>query len=390
MAKQDGTGPYKKRKIDPVGIRRGISAADLIDGYYLAYNSARLKEAAQLLVKKVLEPDVTVGVSLSGALTPAGLGAGVLIPLIEAGFIDYIVSTGANLYHDIHFGIGYDLFESTPFVDDVDLRKRKLIRIYDIVFDQDVLLDSDAYVRRVCRQPEFQKTMGTTELHWLLGKYVDATEKALGMKRRSLLAACYRADVPIFTPAPGDGTIGMNIAAAELTGSALKLDMTRDICESAAYVYDAKASGGKSAVLILGGGTPKNYMLQTEPFIQEILYVNEKGHDYFIQITDARADTGGLSGATPNEAVTWGKVDPEQLPDSIVCYTDSTIAAPLLAAYMLSRHKPRALKRLYRRREAVVGALVKAGARQKKRILGVEQRMAGHVTGKGRGGNRGR
>ncbi len=377
MSKSGKPGPYKRRKIDPPGMKGGMKAADLLDGYFLAYNSARLKESAKLLVSKILEPDVTVGVSISGALTPAGLGAGVLIPLVKAGFIDYIVSTGANLYHDIHFGIGYDLFESSPFVDDVDLRKRKLIRIYDIVFDQDVLLDSDAYVRKVCRQPEFQKEMGTTELHWLLGKYVAETEKKLKLKDRSLLAACYRADVPIFTPAPGDGTIGMNVAAAALTGSALRLDMNRDIFESAAYVHDAKKAGGKSAVLILGGGTPKNYILQTEPFIQEILYVNERGHDYFIQITDARPDTGGLSGATPNEAVTWGKVDPEQLPDSIVCYTDSTIAAPLLAQYMLTRHKPRALRRLYRRRDEVVEALMKAGAKQSKRIFGVEKRMAG-------------
>jgi deoxyhypusine synthase len=377
MAKAAKRDPYKKRKIDPPPMTGGMSAADLLDRYYLAYNSARLKEAAHLLVKKALEPDVLVGVSVSGALTPAGLGAGVLVPLVEAGFVDYVVSTGANLYHDIHFGIGYDLFESSPFVDDVDLRKRALIRIYDIVFDQDVLLDSDAYVRRVCRQREFQKVMGTTELHWRLGKYVDATERRLGLRRRSLLAACFRADVPVFTPAPGDGTIGMNVAAAELTGSRLKLDMSQDIFESAAYVYDAKARGGKSAVLILGGGTPKNYMLQTEPFIQEILYVNERGHDYFIQITDARPDTGGLSGATPAEAVTWGKVDPEQLPDSIVCYTDSTIAAPLLAQYMLTRHKPRPLRRLYRRRDEVVYRLKHAGSSQAKRIFGVEKRMEG-------------
>ena len=369
--------PYKGRKIDPAGITAGMSAADLLDGHFLAYNSARLRESAHLLVKKVLAPDVTVGVSLSGALTPAGLGAGVLIPLVKAGFIDYLVSTGANLYHDVHFGIGYDLFAGSPFVDDVDLRKRKLIRIYDIVFDQSVLLDSDAYVRAVCRGAEFQKEMGTTELHWLLGKYLAATEEKLGLKDRSLLAACYRNDVPVFTPAPGDGTIGMNVAASCLTGSRLKLDMNRDIFESAAYVYDAKASGGKSAVLILGGGTPKNYLLQTEPFIQEILYVDERGHDYFIQITDARADTGGLSGATPSEAVTWGKVDPEQLPDSIVCYCDSTIALPLLGAYMLDRHKPRKLKRLYRRRDEVVEALMTAGAAQAKRIIGVEKRVAG-------------
>jgi deoxyhypusine synthase len=99
-------------------------------------------------------------------------------------------------------------------------------------------------------------------------------------------------------------------------------------------------------VLILGGGSPKNFMLQTEPQIQEVLGLAEAGHDYFLQFTDARPDTGGLSGATPSEAMTWGKVDPDKLPDSVTCYVDSTIALPLLTAYSLSRVEPRPLKRL--------------------------------------------
>ena len=99
-------------------------------------------------------------------------------------------------------------------------------------------------------------------------------------------------------------------------------------------------------MLICGGGSPKNFMLQTEPQIQEVLGIDEKGHDYFLQITDARPDTGGLSGATPAEAVSWGKIDPDRLPDAVVCYLDSTVALPLLTAYALARHAPRPLKRL--------------------------------------------
>jgi deoxyhypusine synthase len=123
-------------------------------------------------------------------------------------------------------------------------------------------------------------------------------------------------------------------------------------------VLDAKRGGGKSGVLILGGGSPKNFMLQTEPQIQEVLGIDEKGHDYFLQITDARPDTGGLSGATPAEAVSWGKIDPDQLPGTVVCYLDGTVALPLLASYALARHEKRELKRLYRRREQMMQRLI--------------------------------
>ena len=103
-------------------------------------------------------------------------------------------------------------------------------------------------------------------------------------------------------------------------------------------------------MLIFGGGSPKNFILQTEPQIQEVLKINEKGHDFFLQVTDARPDTGGLSGATPSEAVSWGKVDPDKLPDTVVAYLDATVAMPILTSYALARRKPRQLKRLYDRR----------------------------------------
>jgi deoxyhypusine synthase len=156
--------------------------------------------------------------------------------------------------------------------------------------------------------------------------------------------------VPIFTSSPADSSIGMNLAAMSLQGGRLQIDTLRDVNETAAIVYAAKRDGGKSGVLILGGGSPKNFILQTEPQIQEVLGLAESGHDYFLQVTDARPDTGGLSGATASEAMTWGKVDPDKLPDSVTCYTDSTIALPLLTAYALARHEPRPLRRIYRRR----------------------------------------
>ena len=353
----EGSRYLRGQRIDPRRIDGTETAADLIDGTFLAYNAARLREAAQLLTQKMLAPDVTVGLTLTGALTPAGLGMAALIPLIEAGFVDWIISTGANLYHDTHFGLGLAMHRGNAQESDVALREEGIVRIYDIFFDYDVLLSTDAFFRKILAGPEFQRTMSSAEFHHLCGKYVREREKALGIGQKSLLSAAHQAGVPIYTSSPGDSSIGMNVAALALDGNRCLIDPNRDVNETAAIVLDAKRGGGKSGVLIMGGGSPKNFMLQTEPQIQEVLGIDEKGHDYFLQVTDARPDTGGLSGATPAEAVSWGKIDPDRLPDAVVCYADSTIALPLLTAYALARHEPRKLRRLYDRREQMMEQL---------------------------------
>ena len=347
-------------RILPPRVRGEMTATELVEGVFSAYNAARLREGARLFARKMLAPETTVAVSITGALTPGGYGISCLIPLVEAGFVDWIVSTGANLYHDMHFGLGLALHHGSPFVSDVELRQAGVIRIYDIFFEYEVLLDTDAFVREVIQAPEFQKPMSSAEFHHRLGRFVAEREKVLGTEGYSLIAACYRAGVPVYTSSPGDSSIGMNVAAMALTGSRLTIDPNLDVNETAAIVYDAKASGGASGVLILGGGSPKNFVLQTEPQIQEVLGLPEKGHDYFLQITDARPDTGGLSGATPSEAVSWGKIDPEQLPSAVVVYTDTTIALPLLTAYALANREKRPLKRLYDRRDELVEQLRKA------------------------------
>src|SRR6516225_2673229 len=283
-----------------------------------------------------------------------------LIPLLEAGFVDWIVSTGANLYHDTHFGLGLAMHRGTFQADDVALRDQGVVRIYDIFFDYRVLLDTDAFFREVIGAPEFQREMSSAEFHFLCGKYLRAREDKLGLKHRSLLAAAWEYGVPVYTSSPGDSSIGMNVAAKALEGNKLLLDVNADVNETASIVWDAKARGGKSAVWILGGGSPKNFLLQTEPQIQEVLGIAEKGHDYFLAVTDARPDTGGLSGATPAEAVSWGKIDPDQLPGTVICYTDSTIGLPLLTSYALARHAPRPQKRLYERRDDLMKRLKQA------------------------------
>ena len=343
--------------IDPNRLPRSLKIAKLVDEYFLAYNAGRLREACHVYTRRMLTDRVTVGMSITGALTPAGLGRSSVVPMIENGLVDWIVSTGANLYHDAHFGIGLQLRQGSPNVDDTLLREEGVIRIYDVVFEYDVLLKTDAFFREVVALDEFQTEMSTAEFHYRIGKYVLAREKALGIKKRCILSAAYLAGLPIYTSSPGDSSIGMNVAAMELVGNKLRFNVNRDVNETAAIVLDAKRSGGESGVLIFGGGSPKNFILQTEPQIQEVLAIDEKGHDFFVQITDARPDTGGLSGATPSEAVSWGKIDPNKLPDTVVCYTDSTIAMPIMVAYALETIGKRPLKRLYDRRDAMMTKL---------------------------------
>lgn len=346
-----------QKRIDPPSLTGQASLSLVIDEAFLSYNAGRLREACRLFTTKMLADDTIVGLSLSGALTPAGLGISSLVPLIEAGFIDWIVSTGANLYHDTHFALGMAMHQSRPGLDDFKLREHDVIRIYDIVFDYENLLGTDAFFRTLCRGEAFQHTFGTAEFHYQVGKYLANLEDESGDKHRSMLAAAYRCGVPIFTSSPGDSSIGMNLAALQLEGSALRIDPLRDVNQSAALVYAVKKKQGRSAVFILGGGSPKNFMLQTEPQIQEVLGLEEAGHDYFLQVTDARPDTGGLSGATPAEAMTWGKVDPNQLPDSVTCYVDSTVFLPLLTVYALAARPPRPPRRLIDRLDEVTRQL---------------------------------
>jgi deoxyhypusine synthase len=347
----------KGEKITPRSISSTDSLKELIDNTFLSYNAGRIREACQIFTQKMLKNQVTTGLALSGALTPAGLGKSCLIPLMERGFIDWIVSTGANLYHDIHFALGLSLHKGSHVCNDAALRRVGIVRIYDIYFDYNVLLETDAFLKNLFSKKEFHTEMGSAELHYRIGKYLNNVEEKRGTQGSSILSTAYRLGIPVYVSSPGDSSIGMNCAALSLSGESLKIDVALDVNETAAIVYRAKQQAGKSGVVILGGGSPKNFILQTEPHIQEVLGLNEKGHDYFIQITDARPDTGGLSGATPNEAMSWGKVDPESLPNTVVAYLDTTVALPLLTAYSFTCRKKRAHKRLFDKRKEMMALL---------------------------------
>ncbi len=335
----------------------------LVDTYFNAYNAARLREACQLIAR-IIDEGATIGVALSGALTPAGLSS-VITPLIANGFVDYISSTGANLYHDLHFDLGLPLYRGGAGVAtgavDVALRKGGIIRVYDVLFPADVLYQTDEWLMRVMMADEFDKRLGTAELHHRIGRFALETARATGSTKPSILATAHTHAVPVYSPSPGDSTIGLNFSAIHTHDAARgpHVDPAIDVAEMAAIVLDAKrrpagaragvgkggrGATGTSAVVIFGGGAPKNFLLQTEPQLQEILGVSERGHDYFVQLTDARPDTGGLSGATPAE-----EIDPDKLPDAVVAYVDSTIALPIIGAYVQTKCKPRKPKRLYDR-----------------------------------------
>lgn len=357
--------PSKKRylsgqRIFPPAITGKEKLVNLIEDSFLAYNAARLREGCRLFTEKMLADNVTVGMSLAGALTPAGIGKSVIIPLMKAGFVDWIVSTGANLYHDMHYAFNFPLHVGTHLIDDAELRKNDVVRIYDILLGYtDCLMATDEILRQIFKQPEFQKEMGTAEFHYLLGKYAAEWEAKTGHKDVSVMAVAYRLGIPVYTSSPGDSTLGMNVAEEEIIGGKLRLNPSIDVNETTAIVLAAKRGGGKSAALLIGGGSPKNFLLQTEPQIQEVLRIKEVGHDYFFQITDARPDTGGLSGATPHEAVSWGKVDPTMLPDAVVCYLDATVGFPIIAHYALAKHKKRKPKKLYFKRQDFMRNLVR-------------------------------
>ena len=343
-----------------------------------AYNGGRLRAACQLLRDKYSQEDVTIGLSIAGALTPAGLGPSTIIPLMNHGFVDWLTATGANMYHDLHFAFNMPLFRGSHNVDDADLRDKGVTRIYDILFDyQDVLMETDKILRKIMLRPEFQKEMGTREYYYHLGKIINEYEKKNNLGEVSIVAAAYRNGIPIFTSSPGDSTIGMNVAGLELLAEAsgmldrfkLKINPSIDVNDSTAIILNAKQyEKGKTGVILIGGGSPKNFMLQTEPQIQEVLMIPEAGQDYDINITDARPDTGGLSGAPPSEAASWGKIDPTKLDETVTAYVDSTVAFPLMAAYVIQTTKPKNLKRLYDRGDELRQKLINSYLENNKEV----------------------
>jgi deoxyhypusine synthase len=336
--------------------RGGAEVRHLIDHGFQAFNAGRLSEACHIFTGKMLAPehDTTIGLTIAGALTPAGLG-GCAIEMMERGLVDFIISTGANLYHDLHYALNFSLHRGSPFLDDVELYEKGIIRIYDVLFPATVLLETDSYIRDFLVRSGISGAMSTSEFHYRLG--MDLLEKNPGCEDYSVVAHAAKSGVPIYTSSPGDSSIGMNIAYHELiNGSTLMIDPNKDVNEVCAIILAAEKNG----CVILGGGSPKNFYLQGQPTLWEVYGIPKGGNDYFIQFTTDQVVWGGLSGATPAEAVSWGKVNPGVLPDTVVSYVDSTIAFPLFCEYAVgSENNRRQRKELVHRRDALVADLLK-------------------------------
>ena len=344
--------------------RGGPEIRSLIDEGFQAFNAARLSEACRIFTDKMLAPenDTTIGLTMAGALTPAGLG-GCVIELMERGLVDFIISTGANLYHDLHYALNFTLRRGSPFVNDVELYEQGVIRIYDVLFPATVLLETDAYIRGFLARACPDEPISTSELHYRLGR--DLLDRRPGCEAHSMTAAAAAYGVPIYTSSPGDSSIGMNVAYHELlNGSRLMIDPNRDVNEVCALVL----AGRQNGCVILGGGSPKNFYLQAQPTLWEVYSIPKGGNDYFIQFTTDQVVWGGLSGATPAEAVSWGKVNPGVLPDTVVCYCDSTIAFPLFAEYAVgSKWARRTRRELVHRRDELVATLRREAEAARKR-----------------------
>lgn len=301
-----------------------------------AFNAARLSEAADIY-RAMIDADATVVLTMAGALTPTGLG-GAIISLIKQGLVDLIISTGANLYHDMHFALDLPLYKGSPFADDKKLQRDHVVRIYDVFIPFDTLFETDRYIQK---HITLEGCVSSAELHYHLGKTLLENAPKPNL---SILAMATKYEIPIYCPSPGDSSIGMNIAYLRAHGKNIITDVEKDVLETAALIHKSDESGA----IILGGGAPKNFFMQTQPMLSQIFTLPERGHDYFIQITADAPHWGGLSGATSNEAISWNKIVPEST-THVTIYGDCTVFAPLLFSKVADcMRKP---KRLYAKRE---------------------------------------
>jgi deoxyhypusine synthase len=332
---------FTGRKIDPPIVSANMTVQQLINFYgSTGYNARRLAEAAEIL-KEMIDTDSTVCLTLAGAMTPIGIGR-TISAMIEAGFIDWIVSTGANVYHDLHFAYDLPVRQGHFDVDDDILYAKQIVRIYDVyIKEMGTLQAQDIVVQREIKKAKkvIPQNASTADIAYALGKAAKENGK---YPEKSFLVKAYEHKVPVYMPAISDSSIGLNMLPLLFEDKGILPNVILDVAESAAILWKSERSGG----LELGGGVPKNFFQQTGPALYQILKIKEGGQDYLIQMTDARPDTGGLSGATLQEGKSWGKIKTSHK-DNIIVYGDSSVYFPLLCSYVMSVCEPRKQKQIY-------------------------------------------
>jgi deoxyhypusine synthase len=329
--------------IEPLKLAGNEAVADFIDNVYgkSGFNGRRLAEAAELYVR-MLDSGATVAITLSGAMTPIGM-SGVFNSLIEKGLVDLIISTGANLYHDLHRPFEFPMVQGHFEVDDNMLADDGVARIYDVfIGEEDTLMATDKVVMKALDYFDSSKPFSTATLHHAMGRMTWEHAKS---PKKSMVAVASKYDLPIFTSSPGDSSIAMALMIPHMFKKPVAMNPMLDILETAAIVRDADSNG----VVEIGGGSPKNFYLQTQPMLQQFLYDGSKGgHDYFLQLTADAPHWGGLSGATPGEAKSWGKIK-DAYTNNVVVYSCASLTFPLIAQYALVRAKPRKPRRLFKK-----------------------------------------
>jgi deoxyhypusine synthase len=347
----------KSREARPTAITGSERPEQLLESAFPAFVGRQVRTAWQLM-RASTAPDHTVFLTLSGAMTPAGLHRSCIVPLVSRGLVDVLTTTGANLYHDAHRVIGHRVREISPDAGDTMLREARIIRIYDLAFPEDALLDTDRLFARLLQLPEFQRAMTTAEMHFLLGKHLHAIEQEIGVDQPCLLSACYQAGVPIFVGAPQDGSIFLNVVKLKaLLGPSFQfsLDVAADVYQMAAVQWAAQ-NEGRTAVWILGGGVPKNYTLQGEPTLSQIFGLDARGFDVDVQFCVDPVDNGALSSCPAGEGHTWGKVSAECVAtSSVYVHCDVTAVLPFVVHALFSEGLARPPRR-YMDRLVAVGA----------------------------------
>ena len=332
---------FHGKDIPHIELHSEMTIEDLVNVYANSgFNGRKLGEAAKLYAKMIKE-NATICLTVSGAMTPVGFG-GIIKTLIERGFVDWIITTGANVYHEDHFAWGLPIKQGSFEVDDMKLYENEIVRIRDIYIKfYETLEAQDQIIQKMFGENFPEKSFTTAEFCNLMGKMSKENSK---YPEKSFVATAFEYDVPVYISTIKDSSLALNLAVHRLRDKKYNLDFVREIIEQAAILYNSEKSG----ILEIGGGVPKNTAQQTGPLLDQILRREDGGQDYIIQITDARPDTGGLSGATLQEGKSWGKVQ-DAHDDVITVYADATIAFPILALYVLSNQKSRKPKRLYKK-----------------------------------------
>ena len=332
---------FKGKNIPHINLNPEMTIEDLVDVYSKSgYNGRQLGNAAKLYAK-MIDDNATICLTASGALTPVGFG-GIFKTLIERGFVDWIITTGANVYHEDHFAWGLPIKQGSFNVDDMKLYEKEIVRIRDVFIKYYETLEAeDQVIQKIFKDNLIDKPFTTAEFSNIIGMISKERSK---YPERSFVTAAYDYDVPLYISTLKDSSLALNLAVHRLRDKTYNLDFVREILEQASILYNSQKSG----IVELGGGVPKNTAQQTGPLLDQILRQNVGGQDYIIQITDARPDTGGLSGATLQEGKSWGKVQ-DAHHDMVTVYADATIAFPILALYVISNQKSRKPKRLYKK-----------------------------------------